>query len=314
MPMDTETHVALGLHLPAPAEVNGRSNNDIVMALRHPGDAAYHPCPEAYPERDVEKGQVHKLRAWQESEVYPETTRDIFIYSTPGAGEGAAFVVFNDGAAYFSNKGSVRVTCVLDSLYAAGEIGPTVAVFVNPGIPTDKILDEELPETPNHSYDRNAVQRSFEYDSLTPRYAEFLLNDIEPLVERTLGFSLATDPLKRSVCGISSGGICAFTVAWQFPDKFARVLSHCGSFTNIKGGHNYPYLVRTTPVKSIRVYLQSGENDATTLFGDWPTANLAMDKALGYAGYDYQFVFGTGGHTLRHGGALFAESLRWLWR
>lgn len=92
------------------------------------------------------------------------------------------------------------------------------------------------------------------------------------------------------------------------------MISHCGSFTNIRGGHNYPYLVRATPHKPIRVFLQSGENDGTTIFGDWPTANLAMDKALTYAGYDHRFEFGQGGHSLRHGGALFAETLRWLWR
>lgn len=309
MPMDAATHLALGLHLPTPAEANGRSNKDIVASLGHTGDAAYHPCAEAYPSPEVEPGTVYKLKSWRGSRIYPGTSRDIFIHATPGAGTGAALVVFNDGGAYFSNRGSVRATCVLDSLFAAGEIGPTVAVFVNPGVP-----GENLPETPNLSYDANAVQRSFEYDSLTPTFGKFLLEEVEPLVSRELGYVLTGDPARRTVCGISSGGICAFTVAWQFPDQFARVLSHCGSFTNIRGGHNYPYLIRTTPRKDIRVYLQSGENDATTLFGDWPTANLAMDKALGYAGYDYRFVFGTGGHTLRHGGALFAESLRWLWR
>ena len=54
--------------------------------------------------------------------------------------------------------------------------------------------------------------------------------------------------------------------------------------------------------------------DGATVFGDWPLANQTMAKALEYAGYDYRFEFGTGGHTLRHGGALFADALRWLWR
>ena len=87
-----------------------------------------------------------------------------------------------------------------------------------------------------------------------------------------------------------------------------------GSFTNIRGGHNYPYLLRTTPTKPLRVLLQSGENDAGTLFGDWPLANRTMATAFSYAGYDHHFEFGTGGHSLRHGGAVFADSIRWLWR
>ena len=91
------------------------------------------------------------------------------------------------------------------------------------------------------------------------------------------------------------------------------MLSHCGSFTNIHGGHNYPYLIRTTPRKPIRVYLTSGKNDAETPAGDWPLANQTMANALTYAGYDYHFEFGEGGHSVRHGGALFADSLRWLW-
>ena len=92
------------------------------------------------------------------------------------------------------------------------------------------------------------------------------------------------------------------------------MLSHVGSYTNISGGHNYPWLIRSTPRKNIRVFLQSGENDAATLFGDWPLANQTMASALEYAGYDYRFVYGSGGHTLAHGGALFAESLLWLLR
>ena len=116
------------------------------------------------------------------------------------------------------------------------------------------------------------------------------------------------------ICGISSGGICAFNAAWHRPDLFARVISHCGSFTAIRGGHNYPVLVRRTPRKPIRIFLQSGANDADIVIGSWPLANQTMAAALDFAGYDYRFEFGEGGHNLRHGGALFADTLRWLWR
>jgi enterochelin esterase family protein len=62
------------------------------------------------------------------------------------------------------------------------------------------------------------------------------------------------------------------------------------------------------------VFLQSGANDINGLFGDWPLANNTMASALAFAGYDYRFEFGEGGHTLAHGGALFADSIRWLLR
>ena len=126
--------------------------------------------------------------------------------------------------------------------------------------------------------------------------------------------TFSEDPTERTICGISSGGICAFNAAWHFPEQFGRVLSHCGSFTNILGGHNYPYLVRSTPRKPLRVFLTSGRRDADIVTGSWPLANQAMAAALAFAGYDYRFEFGEGGHNLRHGGALFAEALRWLWR
>lgn len=84
------------------------------------------------------------------------------------------------------------------------------------------------------------------------------MQELLPLVERTVGTSLAVDPSLRAVCGISSGGIAAFNAAWHYPDEFGGVLSHCGSFTNIRGGHYCPYLVRPTDRKAIRVWMQSG--------------------------------------------------------
>ena len=85
-----------------------------------------------------------------------------------------------------------------------------------------------------------------------------------------------------------------------------------GSFVNVRGGHNYPYLIRSTPRKPLRVFLQSGERDGNAIMGNWALANRLMASALEYAGYEYRFVFGEGGHSVRHGGAIFADSLRWL--
>ena len=309
MPMDAKTHVALGLDRPTPMEVNGRSNSDIAPSLNHAGDAPYHPCPEAFPDASVAAGTVTKHADWNQSRIYPNTLRDLFVYTPANldSKRPAALVVFNDGFGYVSRRGSIRATQVLDSLHASGEIAPTVAVFVNPGKPLDPDADRSLQN------DIALSQRSFEYDSLTPDYGTFLIEEILPFVVREHAIAITDDPERRTVCGISSGGICAFTVAWQHPNHFRRVLSHCGSFTNIRGGHNYPYLIRTTPRKPLRIFLQSGANDAETLFGNWPLANRTMDDALRYAGYDHRFEFGTGGHSLRHGGALFADSLRWLW-
>jgi len=307
MPTPPAHIVELGLDKPIPAEVNGRSNG---VANDASWDAAYHPCPEAHPADDVPAGTVRKLEDWTQSRIYPGTRRHLWIYAPADFREAAVARILccNDGAWYLSRSGPVRVTQVLDTLHHRREIEPTVAVFVAPGIPDGPVAG------PIESYDAPTAQRSLEYDALTPRYGEFLFGEILPLVERELGVRVSPDPTHRSVCGISSGGIAAFTTAWHHPDQCRRVLSHCGSYTDIWGGHNYPSLVRRTPRKPLRVLLQSGENDANTPFGDWALANRTMASALAFAGYDYRFEFGTGGHNLHHGGAIFADSLRWLWR
>jgi enterochelin esterase-like enzyme len=180
----------------------------------------------------------------------------------------------------------------------------TVGVFINPGI------------VPGEA---GRVQRSVEYDTLSDRYARFLLEEILPELEKTV--KLRHDPESRAIAGISSGGICAWTVAWERPDEFRKVLSWVGSFTNIasgatrrEGGHNYEALIRKTPKKPIRVFLQDGANDLDNDNGNWPLANQQMAKALEFAHYDYKFVYGQGFHSNRHGRAILPESLRWLWR
>lgn len=302
--MDSKTYESLGLHISMldadpTIEVNGRSNREIQNALSTPGDRQYHPAPEAFVAEGVARGQVSAHAGWTGSRVFPGTRRDLWIYTPAGfdpTGPAPALMVFNDGAGYLNRDGPVRASAVFDTLIAAGEMPPTIGVFVMPG---------QLDGAPH--------QRNIEYDSVTDTYVRFLLEDLLPFVEAEIGCALTADPAWRTICGISSGGICAFTAAWYRPDAFGRVLSHCGSFTAIRGGHNYPYLIRSTPRKPIRVWMQSGEADADILFGSWPLANKAVAAALKFAGYEVQFVFGEGGHSLAHGGAVFADSLRWLW-
>ena len=155
-------------------------------------------------------------------------------------------------------------------------------------------------------------QRSLEYDTVSGRYAEFLLTEALPEVRKLA--RITDDPQGRAIAGVSSGGICAFTVAWHRPDAFSKVLSHVGSFVNIRGGNVYPGLIRKAERKPIRVFLQDGANDLNNHFGNWPLANQEMAAALKYAGYDYRFEFGDGGHTGKHGGAILPDALRWLWR
>ena len=155
--------------------------------------------------------------------------------------------------------------------------------------------------------------RSYEYDSTGDTNARFLIEEFLPVA--TKGLNITGDPAGRAVAGNSSGGIAAFTVAWEHPESFRKVVSHIGSFTNIRGGFAYPGLIRKTkPIKPLRVFLQDGTNDLDNLHGDWPLSSQDMAAALKFMEYDYQFVLGDGGHSGKHGGAIFPDTLRWLWR
>ena len=185
-------------------------------------------------------------------------------------------MVFQDGGGYKNTTGDWRIPVVFDNLIAKGEMPVTVGIFINPG--TAPLKPGEPPRKRPDGRPAPATNRSFEYDSLGDRFAKFLLEEILPEVEKK--WPLSHDPEMRAICGASSGGICSFTVAWERPDAFRKVLSTIGSFTNIRGGNKYPELVRSNPRKPIRIFQQDGSNDIVNQFGSWPEANQAMAAAL----------------------------------
>jgi enterochelin esterase-like enzyme len=269
------------------------------------GDEDYVLGPDSERQEGVPQGTVTE-HAWR-SEVFPGTIRRYWVY-VPAQYDGsqpACVMVFQDGHAYVGDTGQFRAPIVMDNLIHRGEMPVTIGVFIDPGH-----LKEELPPQPG--WQPRPENRSFEYDTLSDQYARFLLEEILPEVGRE--YSLTDDPERRGICGISSGGICAFTVAWERPDAFRKVLSHVGSFTNIRGGHVYPALIRKTDRKPLRVFLQDGSGDLDNEHGSWPLANQQMAASLKFAGYDYRFEYGSGAHNGIHGGTILPESLRWLWR
>ena len=238
-----------------------------------------------------------------ESKIFEGTKREYHVYvpAQYKADTPACVMIFQDGHAYLKEDGDVRATIVFDNLIHKGEMPVTIGIFVNPGHRGD-----EFPENR-----WRANNRSYEYDSLGDQYARFLLEELLPAVGKK--YNLSTKAEDRAICGASSGGICAFTAAWERPDAFSKVYSMIGSFTNIRGGNIYPSWIRKTAPKPIRVFLEGGENDLNNSHGDWPLGNLQMAAALKHMNWDYRFVFGKGKHNLRHGGTLLPEALRWLW-
>jgi enterochelin esterase family protein len=269
------------------------------------GQAAkdWQPHPDAVERSDVPHGVVEDMPAW-ESKIFANTTRKWSIYvpaqykkETP-----AAVMVFQDGSSYRNPKGRWRVPTIFDNLIARGDMPPTIAVFIDPG--NDPVKNPD---------GKKASNRGYEYDSLGDRYAKFVIEEILPEVEKK--YNVSKDPEMRAIAGSSSGGICAFTVAWERPDQFRKVLTNVGSFVHLRGGNIYPSLIRKTEPKPIRVYMADTSGDLDNPFGHWPLANKQMNAALAYMGYDVRFDWAEGGgHNADFGGKQLPEALKWLWR
>jgi len=259
--------------------------------------------PDSQEHEGVPRGKIEHF-TWT-SKIFHGTVRDGWMYvpAQYDASSRACVMIFQDGQGYQDRRGAWRVPVVFDNLIAKKEMPVTIGIFLNPGVvPPSKDYPGALPRS----------NRSFEYDSPTDQYARFLLEEILPEVGKS--HNLARDGNSRGLCGISSGGICAFTAAWQRPAEFSRVLSFVGSFTNLRGGNFYPDAIRKTEPKALRVFLQDGSKDLDNFAGSWVIANKDMAAALDFAGYDYQYVLGEEGHNARQGGAILPDALRWLWR
>jgi gluconolactonase len=261
----------------------------------------YAPGPDSQQQPGVPRGTLTK-HSWT-SRIFPGTIRDYWLY-VPAQYDGskpACVMVFQDGGGLVGEKSTWRAPIVFDNLIHKREVPVTIGIFIDPGV---------LPPLAEGQQAR--YNRSFEYDALGDRYARFLIDEILPEIGKQ--YKLSADPNDRAIGGSSSGGIAAFTAAWNRPDAFRRVLSFIGSYTNLRGGHVYPSLIRKTEPKPLRVFLQDGRNDQNIYSGNWWIGNQDMASALEFAGYETTFIVGNGGHNGRHGSAILPDALRWLWR
>jgi gluconolactonase len=250
----------------------------------------------------VPKGDVIKF-SYDRSKIFPGTVRDCWVYvprqydpSRP-----ACVHVNQDGIQY-------NAPAVFDDLIHKKEIPVVIGVFVMHG---------RVRAGTHGALDR--FNRSYEYDGLGDNYARFLLDEVLPEVESRSApdgrpIRLSRDGNDRCIAGSSSGAICAFTAAWERPDAFRRVFSAIGTYVGLRGGNDYPTLVRKFEPKPIRVFLQDGRNDLNNFAGDWWTANQEMERALTFAGYEVAHAWGEGGHDAKHATAVFPDALRWLWK
>jgi enterochelin esterase family protein len=233
--------------------------------------------------------------------AYPGVKHQYRLYKPPrhDPSEAIPLMIFLDGPLFLDPR--VSTATVLDNLIQERAVPKMLALFVSPG--------DNGPGLPIWG---GVDNRSIEYDVTTDLFACFLFDELVPVATRNIAIKAGGD--NTAIAGISSSGAAAFTAAWNRPHLTSKVLSLIGSFVDIRGANCYPSLIRKTPAKSLRVFLQSGENDLDIVFGNWPVANQDMAAALAYRDYDHQFVFGVGGHSPKHGASILPDALRWLWR
>ena len=264
--------------------------------IRSPYDPATVPMPEQM------RGEIIQFTL-DDSHIYPGTERQILVY-VPQQYTGdkpACLLVCMDGILY-------DATTVMDNLIASGEMPVTIGVFVNPGVVYD--AEGEVVR----------YNRCREFDATDDLFAQFLEKEVLAKVEGMQTESgktirLSNDANDRAITGASSGGIAAFTAAWNRPDLFSRVYTTVGTFVAMRGGHEYPAIIRKTEPKPLRIYMQDGWYDVwNPIFGEWFEYNVLMESALNFAGYEAFHKWDRGNHSIKYGTLAFPDAMRWLWK
>jgi hypothetical protein len=295
-------------------------------AMRQPGD--YPLMADSLPQEGIPQGRLEGPFEFH-SKIIAGTVRRywIFVPAQYNPKRPANLLVFQDGQRATNPDGPLRVHQVMENLIGKGQMPVTIGIFITPGNLSETYPTDLGTKNPNH--------RREEYDAMDDTYARFLIDEMLPEVGKK--YNLTDDPEKRAIGGTSSGAICSFTVAWQRPDMFRRVISLIGSYTSIgyspaadnkpmtPGGDLYPTLIRKNPIKPIRIYLQDGDQDLSNEHGNWYLANLQMLSAFEYANakadkvgtlgtrYEVKHNWGDGAHSDQHGGALLPDILKWIW-
>ena len=245
---------------------------------------------------------IHIKEQFSNSKIYPGTIRNIDVYVPDGYdGKTAACIcVLQDGMWY-------NADIVVSNLIEKNEVPMMILVAASHGwVPGD--YDADSPR----------ANRTYEYDTSSSRYGEFLLKELLPFIETLKtpdgrNIILSNDREDRMITGCSSGAACAFNVAWT-TNAFSRVYSSCGSFTGLRGSFANATLVHKFEPKPIRFFFQSGTNDMWTSFGDWWSANQAMVRAMEFAGYDFDYKFTEdANHCDEDIAQIFPDVMRFLW-
>jgi enterochelin esterase family protein len=278
-------------------------------------DAFYHLGPDSLSQDGVPKGEIRGPFTLP-SKAYPGTQHTYWVYvpAQYDPSVAASLMIYNDGQAFMNPDGDMRAQNVMDNLIFRRELPVMIGVFINPGRRPDQ------PEPDAKEWGDKTTNRPTEYNTLDDKYASVIVDELLPALSKD--YNISKDPERRGIGGSSSGAIAAFTVAWERPNEFRKVLSNVGSFVDLRGGNAYPDIIRKSEKKPIRIFLCDGRNDNRgqrpgedyNQARDWFYQNVRMMEALTAKGYDLNYAWGMNKHGQKMGGAILPDMMRWLWR
>lgn len=299
----------------------------------------HQPAPELRVQQGVPQGIIyHFIMNSTDSKIYPGIVRDKRTFGTPDPNDPAKLIVTTSHPAPYVR----RVTVYVPKQYVPGTPAPFIVGADGPDLMLFPILDNLIAEKKvppmifisigNGGGDAQGSERGLEYDTMSGRYAEFVEQEVLPMVETNCHVTLTKDPDGRATTGGSSGGSCALIMAWYHPELYHRVLTYSGTFVNQQWPPNpdtphgawefHEHLIPNSPAKPIRIWMEVGDRDLYNPnvmhdgMHDWVVANERMAKVLAARGYHYQFVFArNAGHVDRRvKQQTLPEALEWLWQ
>jgi enterochelin esterase family protein len=313
----------------APADANG----NFILGPTH------NRAPEMTVQTNVPQGTMYDFTMNSaDSKIFPGIAREPNTFGTADSADPAKMIVTTSYPAPYTRHVSVYVP----KQYVPGAVAPFIIGADGPDRQLFTALDNLIAEKKvpamiaisigNGGGDAQGSERGLEYDTMSGKYAEFVEQEVLPLVEKQANVKLTKDPDARATMGGSSGGSCALIMAWYHPELYHRVLTYSGTYVNQQWPHNdetphgawgfHETLIPNSPAKPIRIWLEVGDRDnfnSNALrdnMHDWVVANENMAKVLADKNYHYQFVFArNAGHTDRNvKQQTLPEALEWLWK
>src|ERR1022692_2403757 len=298
----------------------------------------HNPAPEMAAKEGVPQGDVFEFTMEStDSKIYPGIAREPNTFAVPDPADPNKVIVNSYPAPY-----TRKVAVYVPKQYVPGTEAPFIVGADGPDRTLFTALDNLIAEhrvpvmiaisIANGSGDAQGSQRGLEYDTMSGLYAEFVENEVLPLVEKKYNVKLTKDPEGRATMGGSSGGSCALIMAWYHPELYHRVLTYSGTYVNQQWPPNsqtphgawefHEHLIPNSPVKPLRIWMEVGERDNFNPnimrddMHDWVVANENMAKVLAAKGYHYQFVFvRNAGHTDRAvKQQTLPEALEYVWQ